>query len=40
MFKKKGIVLLALVLFFGAICFGSVAMAYHICEGDLNGDGL
>jgi hypothetical protein len=30
MFKKKGIVLLALVLFFGAICFGSVAIAKKV----------
>ena len=27
LFSKKGIVLFALVLFFGAICFGSVAIA-------------
>jgi hypothetical protein len=38
MFKKKGIVLFALILFFGAICFGSVAIA-QVCEGDFNNDG-
>jgi hypothetical protein len=35
---KKGIVLFALVLFFGAICFGSAAIA-QVCEGDFNNDG-
>jgi hypothetical protein len=39
MIKKKGIVLFALVLFFGAICFGSVAIAQEVCEGDFNCDG-
>jgi hypothetical protein len=36
MVKKKGIILFALVLFFGAICFGSVenAIAIYPCEGD------
>jgi hypothetical protein len=39
MFKKKVIVLFALVLFFGAICFGSVAIAIYPCEGDFDCDG-
>ena len=35
----KGIVLLALILFFGAICFGSFENAIaQTCEGDLNCD--
>jgi hypothetical protein len=39
MVKKKRIILLALVLFFGAICFGSVGIAQEVCEGDFNCDG-
>jgi hypothetical protein len=41
MVKKKGIILFALVLFFGAICFGSVenAIAIYPCEGDFDRDG-
>ena len=39
--SKKGMVLLTLVLFFGAICFGNItsAIAGQTCEGDFNGDG-
>jgi len=39
--SKKGMVLLTLVLFFGAIYFGNItsAIAAPPCEGDLNGDG-
>ena len=39
--SKKGIVVLAMVLFFGAICFGSTnsAIAGSPCEGNFDGDG-
>jgi len=40
--SKKGMVVLAMVLFFGAISFGSIgtAIAETVCECDLNGDGV
>lgn len=39
--SKKSVAVLAMVLFFGAICFGSIgtAIAGQVCEGDFDTDG-
>ena len=41
LFSKKGVVMLAMVLFCGAICFGSMStvIAGTVCEGDFDTDG-